>query len=183
MRIMGLDLATNTGWCLGAPDERPRVDTKRLMTKSDVVEVAAENLGRFIRDVCFIESERPDLIVYEAPISPFAGHADQRQRSIESIVMPPELVGAVRGGAACYGIRCIGAHAATIRKHLIGRANMAGRDATKNAVIDRCHVLKLLPPSCRNDNMADACAVWEYACAKYARKRSAELILFGERAA
>lgn len=180
MRILGLDLAVNTGWALGEPGSKPRFDVKRLKTKHDDVEVAAENLGRFIRDVCFMASERPDLIVYEAPISPFAQHNDERQRSIESIVMPPELVGAVRGVAACYGIRCEGVHASTIRKHFIGRANMGEREATKRAVIQRCHLLGYMPSTCKDDNIADSLATWDYGCAVYGRSRPKELVLFGE---
>lgn len=187
MRILSLDLAVRTGWAIGSPGAAPRCDVVRVKNPQQGVETGAEQMGRFIRDMCLIASDRPELIVYEAPLPVFDSHDERNgertiRRSHESIVLPPMLAGAVHSIAACYGIDCFKVFPATIRKHFVGRANLGSRDATKRAVIDRCHLLGYLPRTDRDDNKADALALWDYAMAKWSRAAPRELHFFGEHA-
>ena len=183
MRILALDLAVNTGWALGLASGSPQVGAQRLKQPREDTEVAPANLARFIRDICFIEADRPDLIVYEAAMPLFNG-GDGRQREIrrshESMVMPGYLVGAVIGIAACYGIDTLAAWPATWRKHFLGRSNFGDRDETKRQTISRCHLLGYLHPSCRDDNQADSAGIWDWAAHHRGRRNSGDLALFDE---
>jgi hypothetical protein len=180
--ILGLDLAVRTGFCLGEPGQIPRSGTVRLKKPADEWTVAPGNLGCFLRDLLVMQSDRPDIIIYEAPLPFFAAHADQRQRSIESLVLPPSLVGATLCIGGTYGIPCVGYQANTIRKAFIGRASAGGRDETKNAVIRQAVAEKLVPSDCRDDNRADAVATWMFGCLKHARYRPPVITMFGEAA-
>jgi crossover junction endodeoxyribonuclease RuvC len=182
MRILALDLATKTGWAYGKAGSRPKYGVERLKKPTDDVTRACRTLGRLIVRFCRDEDFRPALIVYEAPLTPFAGHADQRQRSIESVIMPQQLVGAVESNAEHWGVPCRPVHAGSVRKHFCGRANFGDRSATKKAVIERCHALRLLPADVKDDNIADAVACWSYACTKFAGHREEALLMFGEKA-
>jgi len=182
MRVLALDLATRTGWAFGAVGKRPSYGVERMKKPTDPVQQAARKMGGLIRNFCYFESDRPDLIVYEAPLTPFAGHNDQRQRSIESVIMPQQLVGAVEGMAEVYGVRCEALNVNRVRKHFIGRANLGDREATKAAIIGRCRLLGYVPADFKDDNACDALACWDMACAVYGGYRPERLVLFGERA-
>jgi len=182
MRIFTLDLATSTGWALGLSDEKPRVEARRMKRPGEDPEIAADNVASFVRDVCFFAKDRPDLIVYEAPMPNFNsndGREREIRRSQESIIMPPLMVGAVRGIAKCYGIHCVKAWPATMRKHFLGRANFGSREETKRQMILRARLLGYIPENCRDDNMADAAGLFDWAAAKFAG-RASEFHLFDE---
>lgn len=191
MKILALDLARKTGWAYGKAGTKPNSDVKVLRSTDLDVEVGAAEIGRFIRDICYLETERPDLIVYEAALPPF-DNEDERgerkiRRSVESIVQPPMLAGGVIAIAACYGIECRKVWPVTWRKHFLGRANFGNPLATKNATVDRCRLLGYIPRDrvVRNKNadplfdQCDALGMWDYACAKFARHVPEALAMFG----
>jgi hypothetical protein len=174
--ILGLDLAVNTGFALGRPGATPRSGTVRLKKPSEDINMAARNLACFLRDMFVLEV--PDLIVYEAPLPFFAGHSDQRQRSMESLVNPPQMCGAVLAIAGVYGIPSAFYSANKIRTGFLGKAHAKGRDETKRAVIRQCHAEGLMPLDCKDDNRADAIATWMYGCRVHAGYRESELVMF-----
>jgi hypothetical protein len=182
MLILGLDLAVKTGFALGRPGatlaDGLRSGTVRLKKGPEDIEIAPRNLGCFLRDLFRFKDSVPELIVYEAPLPFFAEHADQRQRNMESLVLPPSLVGSVETMAGIFGIPCVRAHAASVRKSFIGRANMGNREATKKAVIDQAKVEHLIPQDCKDDNRADAVATWRFACIRNAGWRPPPLGMF-----
>ena len=173
-QILALDIATKTGWALGAPGTMPKVDVERFKRTSEDTWFVADGAAKFIRDVCFIESTRPDLIVFEASLPNFESK-DEREgereivRSAASMLTPPLIIGAVRGIAACYGIQCEMVYPSTWRKHFLGRANFGNREATKWQTLKRCYDLKYLPITCKDDNQADACGIFDYASSVYGR--------------
>lgn len=180
--VLGIDGAVQSGWTLGAPGTIPRVGVQRLKKPSEDTWLVADGAGRFLRDLCFIESTRPDLIAIEALMPNFNSGDDrerQVQRSAASMLTPPLIMGAIRGVAACYGITVVQVYPATWRKHFLGRSNFGGRDETKRQTLLRCYQLGYLPPTCKDDNQADSCGVWDWASAVYGRAVQ-PLVLFDE---
>ena len=191
MRILALDLARKTGWAIGNAGECPHSGVRDLRSSALDIEVGAGALGRFIRDVCYIESERPDLIVFEAPMPIFTDKDERGERSVkrspDSLAQPPMLAGAVLGLAACYGIDCRKVWPVQWRKHFLGRGNFGSPLATKNATVERCRLLGYIPPHrvVRNktaDPLFDECdslGLWDYAAAVFGRVQPASLVMFG----
>lgn len=172
--ILAIDGATASGWGLGPPGNIPavRVGLQRLKKPSEDTWLVADGAARFIRDICFIESTRPDLIAIEALMPNFNSGDDrerQIQRSAASMLVPPLIMGAVRGIAACYGIQVVQVYPATWRKHYLGRSNFGSREETKRQTIARGQLLGYLPPGCKDDNMADAAGIHDWASAVHGR--------------
>ncbi len=187
MLIAALDIATRTGFAFGEPGAKPRTDLWRLKQPSEHYDVVGGNMGKKIRDLCFLADTRPDLIVFEAPIPPYQnqGEGDREnpiRRSIESICIPQRAVGGLQGVAECYGIEVLPANMQTVRKHFTGKARWGSPAATKAAVIDRCKALGYVPPGFKDDNICDALALWDWACAVRGRHVPRELHMHGERA-
>lgn len=187
MLLLGLDLAVCTGFCLGRPGETPRSGSVRVKQPAEALYQAPWNLETFLQDLCLFGD--PDLIVYEAPIPLNAQMGDGRARNEDALLMPIKLEQAIERFCLPRQIRWEKVYAATVRKHLLGKANYGDRQATKNAVFDRCKVLGLIPSDARIRNkssdplfdQADACAVWSWACAARAKHAPSELFLHGER--
>jgi hypothetical protein len=70
----------------------------------------------------------------------------------------------------------------TVRKHFLGRAHLNSREETKAGVVARCHLLKLMPADCDDDNRADALAIHDWACANYGSRAASiqNFQLFGQ---
>lgn len=186
MLIAALDIATRTGVAIGEPGSKPRTDLWRLKAPQDHYDVVGGNIGKKIRDLCFLASTRPDLIVFESPIPPYQDQGkgqrkDPIRRSIESILLPQRAVGAVQGVAECYGIEVMGVHIGKVRAHFIGGKSAGSPEATKQAVIKRCVALGYVPPGFKDDNICDALALFDWACAVRGRHVPRELIMHGER--
>lgn len=170
--ILAIDGATASGWALGAPGSIPRIGLERLKKPSEDTWLVADGAARFVRDICFIESSRPDLIAIEALMPNFNSGDDrerQIQRSAASMLVPPLIMGAVRGIAACYGIQVVQVYPATWRKHFLGRSNFGSREETKRQTLARCHLLGYLPAACKDDNQADAAGIHDWASAVHGR--------------
>lgn len=187
MRIMAFDLDSyRTGFACGNAGEKPRVQTWLLRRKGEPVDDAVKNFGRTLRDVLIVES--PDLIAAEDFMNP------QAQKSADAVIASLELHGALIGVAGLWGVRIERAHVDTIRRHFCGRSSAfprtrgpktarqkaEARQATKDMVLRRAKLLGYLPADCRDDDKADACAIWDFACATYAGVKPRELVLFGE---
>lgn len=183
MNILALDMATRTGVAHGRAGDVPRVQVVRLKQPSEPLEVASNNLFKFLRNACAFD--RPDLIIYEAPWDPNVQRAKEKdgsrgRQNANSTVLPYKLQTAVEIYADGMGIRCVSSNRQSVLKHFTGRARWGTREAAKKAVIDRCHLLGLLPRTVRDDDRADAIAIHDYACALYARMPPRELTMFGE---
>lgn len=188
MRIATLDIATRTGVAVGVVGERPEWHLWRLKKPDDDTTVVADTMGRKIVELCLLEAYRPDLIVYEAPLRPFSQgqeNGKQRERKIvrsaASIELPLYAIGALWGVARRYGIEVMMTTPAKARKHFIGTSNLGNGEATKAAVISRCITLGYVPPGFKDDNVCDALALWDWACATRGRHIPRELIMHGER--
>lgn len=175
MLILGLDLATRTGFACGKAGERPDVGVVELKARGEGPEVAYGNLIAWLNTTL---ARTPDLVVKEAPPA-LQGFA-RLGNAAATVRMTYGMHGIVEGMCARFGIRCEEVAASKVRKHFLGAANMGDRATTKRAVIERCHLLGLLPRDCHEDNKADAIAVFDWASATFARRHfgAHELRLF-----
>ncbi len=162
MKVVALDIATNTGVCVGEAGATPKAWTVNLGEK------CSED-ARFSRVLhlthTLIAEHLPDLVVVEAAIG---------GKNASAFLIG--LVACVRGVSFNRGVRCETAHLASIRRHFVGK-NLTVKDfpgltqtsakrAIKLEVVKRCALLGWSP---NTDDEADAMACWDYACATWAR--------------
>lgn len=185
MNILALDMAMRTGWAFGPAGAKPHSGAIKLRKSSDLpLHVASNNIFHALRDRRILD--QIDLVVYEAPLDPqvkFQMASDGRNaQNSASIILPWMLVTAVELFCHLYGYRAETSNRQQVLKHFTGRARWGNRDAAKKAVIDRCHLLGLLPKDCKDDDRADAIAIHDYASQRWGKAAPRELVMFGERA-
>lgn len=183
MLILALDIATVTGWALGRPGDAPRYGTLRLKKKDEDAEVASFNVGCFLADV--FSYGRPDLVVYEEPFPPIvhcqmAANSGRIMQNNESMELPLGIKHVIWFCCRRAGVRVERAQRNTVLKHFTGKAKWGGRPEAKKAVVDRCHMLGLMPKSVRNDDIADAIAIHSWAGCKFDNAVERELVLFDQ---
>lgn len=178
--ILALDLANLTGFALGRPGEKPVSGTVDLDGKDSGRPRAIYNFQRWLADRW--KTERPVLVVREAPFPLEAFR--KRRNSQDGVQMAYGLHGQIEAACEGCGIPLESVHAATVRKHFVGRANAGERSRTKAAIVQRCWLLGLMPKGIYDDNRADAIATWDWAVATFGQRSAAveRLYLFGERA-
>jgi len=179
MLILALDAATRTGFCFGEPDGPWRTGAVRLKKPDDPVDVAWCNAGFFLRDMFVLE--KPDMIALEAPMPPGA------MKSGDAVMLQWGVVAVVTYMARLYQIRIEYLNAQTVSRHFTGKsrwsAQEGGRKAKKAAAVERARLLGYLAKDGKaDDDIADACACFDYAAARWARKQPRELHMFGEQA-
>jgi hypothetical protein len=190
VRIMALDLANRSGYACGIAGEgKPRLEAWVLKKQGEPVERACRNLSCTLRDR--IQLENPDLIVVENWLHPAAS------RNADSTITHLHLHGAVEGIAGIFGIPTVKPTSAQFRTHFCGQSTAAprrkiartdkqknqDREATNRMVVKRAIVLGYLSHGSDDWDKASAAALWDWACATYARKIPKELVLFGEQPA
>ena len=156
--ILGLDIATKTGWAVGLPRSSPIVGTIAVSGT-----VGQKCVGLFRSLDAIVTEHEPDLIVFEQPI-----HAVPRQGSSITLRLALGLCAVAEMVAAKHAIKVLEVPMGTWRKHFIGvgRAPAWAGSATKrrqwlkNMAIQRCRDLKWGDLS---DDEAEACGVWDYA--------------------
>lgn len=177
--IMALDMGVTLGVAIGGPGAIPRSYSVRLKKPSQDGAMAMANLVAFLH--AEFTKTRPALLVKEAPpaLQGFAnmGNAERTVR------LTYGLHGVAEAMATRFGVPWHEVHDATARKHFLGRGRLGSRSETKAAVIARCHLLGFFAKTVTNEDRADACCVWDWACATLARTAPRDLHLFGERAA
>lgn len=179
--IYAFDLGTRTGLAKGRPGEPPYSCSLILKKTSEPRAIALGNLVAYLAEQW--AQETPVLVVTEAPMTL---EAFRTLRSSEANVrMHHSLHGVVEAMCARFGIadRLIESHNATVRKHFLGIGRLGDREATKAAVVKRCHMLGLMPHDCNDNDRADALATHDWACATYGRKSTStlNLVLFEQR--
>lgn len=142
-KILALDLATRTGWCVGAPDEDPRYGTKVLPSTGEDIGRFAYAFNEWLLDMITLES--PALIVFEAPI--LAGKTNlNTARKLTGLAWHTEFVANHRQ------VRCAEHHLQSVKKFFAG----SGR-ADKAEMIAAARRLGFDP---KDDNAADAIGLW-----------------------
>lgn len=169
--VYALDLGVRSGFAYGKPGETPRAGAVVLKPKGEHRAVAFSNLIATLGEQW--SADRPELVVKERWWG--LGASGERGNSQDVVYMHVGLHAIVEGMCGRFGIAWREAADSTIRKHFIGRGRMGSRDETKEAVKQRCRVLGLMPkdpaaPLYDDDNIADALAVHDWACATYAKR-------------
>lgn len=175
--VFALDLGQRTGFAVGRVGDVPRSGAVLLKAKSEHRSIALGNLIAWL-DIEW-RATLPDLVVVEAPM-PLQAFGD-RGNAEATVHMALKLHGIVEAMSSRFGVRMEQGHAATIRKYFVGKGRAGNRADTKRATIDRCRLLKLIPPDCDDDDRADAIGTFEWGCATFMGKIPEALHLFGEK--
>ncbi len=182
MKILALDIATQTGIAVGSSSGDPKAWSVNLgeapergrLSPADKQALDNRRFSNVLKLTHgLIVTHNPDLIVIEAPIG--------GQNASAYLI---GLVACVRGCAFNRGVKIPGVvYPSTVRKHFIGKA-MTARDfpkmkpakaklAIKEVVADRC---RLLGWQVDDLDCSDALALWDWACATYAPKYQAKTV-------
>ena len=167
MKIVALDIATQTGIAVGSSGGDPKcwsVDLGKGLSEAG----RFSNVLRLAHGL--LETHSPDLVVCEA----FIGGKNASAYLIG-------LVACVRGWAANRGVKVEMVFPATVRKHFMGKA-LTSRDfpgmkpakaklAIKERVAAQCRAIGWEVPDL---DAADAAATWDWACATYAPRYQAK---------
>lgn len=167
MKVMSLDIATNMGVAVGMSGGDPRAWSVHLGQAPD-----ERRFSKLLGITAKLLAEHtPDLVAVEAPI----GGKTKSDYLIG-------LAACVRGVCANRGVRVEVCNIATVRKHFLGkhftakhfpgRSHAAAKNAIKVQVIARCG---LLGWHVEDHDAADAAAIWDFACATWARSQAAPL--------
>lgn len=157
MKVLALDIATNTGIAVGTPGSNPKCWSENLGAPPNARR--GSNALRLTQRL--ILEHQPDFIAIEAAIG-----GKQANAYLIGLVANVEAVAYNRG------VKSDRFHSGSVRKHFIGKAYTT-RDfpglspakaklAIKQLVVDRCELLKWSVP---NHDAADAAALWDYVCA------------------
>lgn len=167
MRVMALDIATNMGVAVGIAGGAPRAWSVHLGEAPD-----ERRFSRLLTVTAKLLTEhQPDLVAIEAPIG-------GKMKSNYLI----GLAACARGVCFNRGVRSEVCEISTVRKHFLGKhftsKHFPGKSlkdakaAIKVQVIARCGMLRW---HVEDSDAADACGIWDYACATWARSQAAPL--------
>jgi hypothetical protein len=156
--ILGLDVATRCGHALGRLGETPVAGSVRFGNSSSdenvVFAAALDWASRFLQPF-----PRPDVVMIEALLPPDAMKGNTSKAVRDRLA---GLHGVIRAVAQLRGVGKIETcSVGDVRSHFIGHRG-AKRDVAKRETMRRCARLGW---DCKDDNAADAAAVWSYACA------------------
>jgi hypothetical protein len=155
--VLAMDLATVTGWARGSVGSTPVSGSIRFGTReSGDGEVFGQAIGWMSK---LLEmAPRPDIIVLEAMLPPGAKVGATNSSTRDRLA---GLHAIVRGVAHIRGISEIACYSVgDIRHHFIGERSLR-RAQAKAAIVLRCEMLGW---QVVDNNAADACAAWSYAC-------------------
>ena len=153
--VLALDLATQMGWCEGAPGEKPTSGTVRLAPPGSGSAAVLGGLVGWLGQR--LTTFRYRMVVFEAPLDP---RWQKQPRSEKTARMLIGLCGITEGVCHQTGHRVMEANVQDVRKHVLGVRPQKGEG--KPMVMKQ---LKTLGYAYRDDNEADAIALWLYATA------------------
>ncbi len=185
MWILALDLARRMGIAEGEALSARVVETVTLRGTS--AENRVRYLGGWLHER--LRAAHCDLIVTEAPMNPVASKSDHA--TIDQL----GYYFCLQGIAAVFGVHVHAVPVMSVRKHFCGQAcapRVSGRKRTSaeaqaarkfinTAVLNRAILLGYLPEGSKDWDQANACALFDFACAQFARTLPKELVLFGAR--
>jgi Holliday junction resolvasome RuvABC endonuclease subunit len=154
LRVLSLDIATSTGFAIGAHDDaRPVTGTVRCAAIGDNYGRAGNELFAWLDDI--IRVHRPDVVAYEAPLIIGGRTGTTRPTNAGTVRLLFGLVMAVEMATDRHGLRTYECHIQTVRRHFTGN----GR-CQKSEVMARCRTLGW---DVGSNDAADAAAIWDYA--------------------
>lgn len=144
--ILGLDLATNVGWCAGPRGAIPQWGSHTLPKTG--AEVGPFLLAYRVWAGALIERTRPKLIVFEKPVLGQMAGGGAGGKLI-GLANETEVL------AYQYKIQCSCIHNGTLKKAFAGSGKATKDDMVAKARAMGFHV--------KTHDEADACAVWWFA--------------------
>lgn len=149
--ILALDIASQTGWCVGRADAPPRCGSVKLLGEGAADGAVLAAMADWFVDS--IDVHKPDKIVYEAPLP--------HHSSINSAKLAFRLSGIVELICWRRRIDCKPIHVATVRAQVLGN----GR--AKKPDVEVWYRAQDWPMPYRNGavdaDAIDAAAVWAFA--------------------
>jgi hypothetical protein len=143
------------GWCEGAPGEKPTSGTHRLSPPGSS---SAATLGGLIGWLgARLTAFHYRLVVFEAPLDPRWQKQPRSEKTARTLI---GLCGITEGICHQTGHRVTEADVGKVRYHVLGQRPPKGEG--KALVMQR---IKALGCSFKDDNEADAIALWLYATA------------------
>ena len=140
---------------MGRIGSTPASWSDRLKASDDPPSRAARKMGVVLRDL--FSANLPDAVYIEQPVR----GGMNMQTNANTLLVLQGLYMAVHAICGPYGVRTSESHVQTVRKHFVGAARP---ENPKKAVLERCYALGWLEPDCKDDNRADALALWSFAC-------------------
>jgi hypothetical protein len=196
MRILALDLGKRMGVADGDSallrgTKVHGVTIEAVTLRGTSAEARVRYLARWLdKQICERGPGDPFLIVTEAPMNPAAQRSDHATIDMQAYYFCLHTV------AGLLDIDVEPAPVMAVRKHFVGMAcapRIKGRKRTQaeaqearkfinEAVLKRAILLGYLPEGSKDWDQANACALWDWGCAKFGRAQPSELIMFGARA-
>lgn len=152
--LLALDLATHTGWAEGTLGDTPRFGSIRFADVGSGRPAMFSGAFKWIGTR--LQAFRPHVIAYENPFAPsvMKGHTN---RSTALVLLGlPAVMQAVGYTMGIYSF--CGCKPQTVRQYFINQGRLPSAEA-KRAVMQRC---RELGHEVKNDNEADALALWYY---------------------
>jgi hypothetical protein len=160
MIILALDLATNSGFAIGVPEEpMPIYGSVAFAKPGASVDAILGNAQVWLIET--LKRERPDLIVYEKPLPNFRRIG---QTNSNATLILNALPGILRACAFNLGLynKVRDVTVLDVRNHFLGSCKLERKKA-KALTIKICNGLGWKP---QDDNAADALAIWNYQCSR-----------------
>lgn len=146
--IVGLDLATSTGFCYGDGASLPIVGSERMPSTGEEVGPFLDHFDRWLR--VKLETVRPDLVGFEAPILSGRGTHIMTSRKLQG------LAGLVEMQCYRFGIECQEVGLQTVKRELTGHGRA---DKVQMKAAARAYGLTL-SEGFESEDEADAFGVW-----------------------
>lgn len=156
--ILALDIATYSGWARGPVGaDAPAFGSLRFGSKGCTSNAVFGACLKWL-SAALEPQPRPDIVIIELMLPPEA-KVGRTSRDVRDRLAG--LHGIIRAVAFLRGIYEIQeASVGDVRGHFIGVRNLQ-RDHAKLEVLSRCRQLGWMV---EDDNQADACALWHFAC-------------------
>lgn len=152
-KVLALDLATVTGWCYGAPGERPEFGFLRFGPPGSSRAAIYREYRSWLND-WLIDRDPPKVVVFESAAIPMVMQGKTNANTIKLLIGMCEHTEEL-----CFSrVELREAMASQVRAHFIGTNRVQRADAKKRT-IERCNALGI---EVKNDNEADAVALWHY---------------------
>lgn len=152
MKVLALDLATVTGFAVGEPCGEP---VHGVITLEGSFGAKCSRLRYSLWGL--IQEHMPDRVIFEQPLHaiPKGGGKGPTMRLLQGLTAVAEMV--------CHDqcVRVFEVATSTWRKHFLGHGGLPSAEA-KTYCVQLCHDRGWMVV---DNNAADACGIWDYACA------------------
>jgi hypothetical protein len=159
-RILAFDVATRTGWALGEPGQPPRSGAFRFGSPGCSENALLTHAYHWFLEIIMVNE--PQLIVMEATLPNTFLRGKTTKAVADRLIGLQAILRVAAFKAAVYDIRTVQPN--DVRAHFIDMRRAKRKDA-KRWVLAQCSRLGWLPEDCKDEDQADALAIWSWQCA------------------